>query len=151
MDTPLRSPVALTAEGRRWLQERLDDARGRLARLARASEGEPSDELSADRHQLTEEVEHLTAVLRDARLVDERADDGAPVDLGDEVEVQLPDARRERLWIVHPLEAGLDEQRTSADTPLAAAVLGARAGDRVTVTTPAGVYHCTVLSRRRRA
>lgn len=87
---------------------------------------------------------------RDTGVVDERADDGAPVGLGDEVEVQLPDGQAERLWIVHPLEAGPDEQRTSADTPLAAAVLGARPGDRVTVTTPAGVYHCTVLSRRRR-
>ncbi len=145
----VRVPLVLTAEGRAWLQARLERATARLERVGDELATERTDELLLERAQLTEQVEELSQLLRDAVAPGEVVDDPTLVELGDEVVVEFPDGSRETFLLVHPAEAGLDEHRTSADSPLAQAVLGSRPGDRVTVTSPAGAYGCTVVSRER--
>jgi transcription elongation factor GreA len=147
--TTARRPVVLTAAGREWLQARLDRASERLDRLEEELATERTDELIAERAKLTEQVDELALLLREAVAPADVADDPTIVEIGDEVEVEFPDGSREAFLIVHPVEAGMDEQRTSAEAPLAQAVLGHRPGDRVTVTSPAGVYSCTVVGRQR--
>ena len=142
-------PLVLTAAGREWLQARLDRATTRLARVAEELAAERTEELLAEHVQLTEQVEELTQLLRDAVAPADVTDDPKVVELGDEVEVEFPDQSRETFLVVHPAEAGLDEHRTSAESPLARAVLGRRPGDRVTVTSPAGAYGCTIIRRER--
>jgi transcription elongation factor GreA len=147
--TTTRRPVVLTAAGRDWLQARLDRAAERLDRVEEELATERTDELIAERTQLTEQTDELTLLLREAVAPADVIDDPTIVEIGDEVEVEFPDGSREAFLIVHPVEAGMDEQRTSAEAPLAQAVLGHRPGDRVTVTSPAGVYSCTVVGRER--
>lgn len=139
----------LTAEGRTWLQARHDRISARLVDIEDELHSERTDQLVAEHQRLVEQVDALTRVLRNAVSPADVRDDPSIVEVGDEVEVRFPDGDTERFLIVHPVEAGLDERRTSMDAPLAAAVLGRRPGDRVTVTSPAGVYHCTIESRTR--
>jgi transcription elongation factor GreA len=147
--TSTSTPPILTAEGRAWLQARHDRITSRLARIEDELGNERSQQLVFEQQQLVEQVEALTHVLRDAVAPRELSDDPSIVEVGDEVEVEFPDGSTETFLIVHPVEAGLDERRTSMDAPLAAAVLGRRPGDRVSVTSPAGVYSCTLLRRSR--
>ena len=145
----ITSPTVLTADGRAWIQARLDRASERLDRVDDELANERTDELIGERQQLIEQIEDLTALLHAAVAPADVIDDPTIVEIGDEVEVEFPDGSREAFLIVHPVEAGMDEHRTSSDAPLASAVLGARPGDRVTVNSPAGVYSCTIVRRDR--
>lgn len=146
---PTSAPPVLTADGRAWLQARHDRITTRLARIEEELGNERTQQLVSEQQQLVEQVEALSHVLRVAVAPGDLTDDPSIVEVGDEVEVEFPDGSRESFLIVHPVEAGMDEHRTSMDAPLAAAVLGSRPGDRVTVTSPSGVYSCTVLRRSR--
>ena len=143
------SPRVLTGEGRAWLQARLDAAHARLDRVARHLDDEHTPDLLAERQQIEEHIEELSSALRVAVAPGEISDDPELVELGDEVQVRFPDGSVETFLVVDPLEAGMDERRTSAESPLGRAVLGHRVGDRVTVAAPAGVFSCTILERRR--
>jgi transcription elongation factor GreA len=144
-----RIPLVLTAEGRAWLQARHDRVEARLAVVADELAAERTEALLDEHRQLSAQLEELRPVLRDAVAPSEVRDDPSVVELGDLVEVEFVDGDREVFLIVHPLEAGLDERRTAADSPLASAVLGRRPGDRVTVASPAGDYDCLILRRGR--
>lgn len=147
--TATDSPLVLTSAGRAWLEERRTRGEQRLRRIAEELRADRDEALVGEQLQLRAQIDELTDVLARAVAPGEVVDDPSVVELGDEVEVLFPDASRERFLVVHPLEAGLDEHRTSAEAPLARAVLGHRPGDRVTVTSPAGVYHATIAARRR--
>ncbi len=147
--TLVRAPIVLTAAGRQWLQDRLARGNERLERIDVDLASERTEELVTQRAQLREQLDELEVLLRDAVAPADIIDDPTIVEIGDEVEVEFPDGDRESFLIVHPVEAGMDEHRTSSDAPLARAVLGNRPGDRITVTSPAGVYHCTIVRRDR--
>lgn len=142
-------PLVLTTSGRAWIQARLDRASGRLERIDEELHNERSEELVTERGQLLEQIEELGQLLRDAVAPADVVDDPTIVEIGDEVEVEFEDGSTETFLIVHPVEAGMDEHRTSADAPLATAVLGHRPGDHVTVSSPAGDYTCTITGRER--
>lgn len=143
-----RRPV-LTAEGREALEVRLARARERLATVTAECEQERTEALAEERQRVGAQIEELAQLLQQAVAPGDVRDDPTIVELGDEVEVELPDGSRQTLLIVHPLEASLDERRTSSESPLAKAVLGHRPGDRVTVQAPGGVYGCRILNRER--
>lgn len=164
-DEPV-SPVVLTQQGQAWLRARLSDRIDALAdvatrlsahveALAQAPAGHDEvkpPEVTADRERYVElvtELGELTSALRDAVTVAEVEEDPAIVELGDEIEVELPDSSVQYRCIVHPLEAPMAVDRISVASPLARAVLGRRPGERVTVTEPTGVYGVRILSRRR--
>jgi transcription elongation factor GreA len=130
--------VVLTADGRRWLQERLERAEHRLERVDADLAAERTDELLAEHRSLLEQLDELRAVLDRAVSPGEIEDDPTIVELGDEVDVRFEDGEVETFLFVHPLEAPMDEHRTSAESPLAQAILGRRIGDEVTVSSPGG-------------
>ena len=143
-----RAPV-LTRDGRAWVRARQARIGARLDQIAAELAAERSEDLLRERWQLTEQADELAKLLDQAVAPQDVRDDPTIVELGDEVEVELPDGSRESFLIVHPVEAVMDEHRTSSEAPLAKAVLGRRPGDRVTVETPAGVYGCTIIRRDR--
>lgn len=151
MSAPRTAAPVLTAEGRTWLEARLGRTNERIARIDEELANERTEELITERAQLKEYAEELSVLLRDAVAPGQVADDPTIVEVGDEVVVEFPDGDRETFLIVHPVEAGMDEHRTSSDAPLAQAVLGHRPGDRVTVTSPAGTYECEIVDRVRGA
>lgn len=142
-------PVVLTAAGAEWLRDRLSRMDQRLARITAELDNERSPDLITERASLHDQAEELRQLLDQSVPPSAVRDDPEIVELGDEVEVRFPDDSTETFLVVHPAEAGLDEHRTSSDAPLARAVLGNRPGDRVTVLSPAGVYHAEILSRAR--
>jgi transcription elongation factor GreA len=160
-------PVILTAQGQAWLRARMSDHIDALAAVAtRLSEhveavarsGEDAVQhpdpphVAADREryvELVQQLGELTSALREAVSVADVEEDPSIVELGDEVEVELPDGTLKACCIVHPLEAPMAVERISVASPLARAVLGRRPGERATVTEPTGVYGVRVVSRRR--
>ncbi|MFA9443732.1 GreA/GreB family elongation factor [Egicoccus sp. AB-alg6-2] len=148
-DVPAKLPLVLTAEGRAWLQARMDRLAARLESLERELARGRTDDLIAEQRTLRDQADELSRTLRDAVAPGDVVDDPTIVELGDEVEVAFDDGSREAFLVVHPLEAALDDHRTSAEAPLAQAVLGRRPGDVVTVSAPAGAYRCTIVRRDR--
>jgi transcription elongation factor GreA len=161
------APLILTEQGQAWLRARMSDHIDELAAVATrlsehveavakagddASEHPDPPHVSADREryvELVQELGALTSALREAVSVADVAEDPSIVELGDEVEVELPDGTLRSCCIVHPLEAPMAAERISVASPLARAVLGRRPGERATVAEPAGVYGVRIVSRRR--
>lgn len=160
-------PIVLTERGQAWLRAQLDARIDELASIAtrltdhvQTMARAPRDgevpitppQLGAERERyvaLVDELAELTAALREAVSVAEVEEDPAIVELGDEVEVELPDGVLARWCIVHPLEAAMGSERIAVTAPLARAVLGHRPGERVTVVEEHGVYGVHVTARRR--
>jgi len=138
--------AALTDDGRRMLEERLELMRTVSLPLLRPLLATPGrDERDvAEFERLTAEALRLDALLASAIPVPP-VDDGI-VGLGSRVLVELPDGNRVRLRPVHPVEAFLDDERVSSESPAAWAVLGSRPGDEVTVDGPAGRWLCRVVA-----
>jgi transcription elongation factor GreA len=145
----------MTAAGRDALQAELDQLENVrrpevVARIASTrAEGDLSE--NAGYHQAREDQSHIEgriaeirAALRDAVIIEEGAPDGV-ARLGATVTVK--DAHGEMTYtIVGPTEVDPRAGRISAQSPIGSALIGARAGDVVTVAAPAGKMKLTVLS-----
>ncbi len=160
-------PVILTEQGQAWLRARMSEHIDELAAVATrlsehveavaragddAAQQPDPPHIAADREryvELLQQLGELTSALREAVSVADVAEDPSIVELGDEVEVELPDGSLRACCIVHPLEAPMAAERISVASPLARAVLGRRPGERTTVAEPAGVYGVRIVSRRR--
>ncbi len=101
----------------------------------------------AEFERLTAEAVEIDILLAQADVIaiDPAATDGR-VELGMRVKVVLEDG--DEAWVrpVHPDEAFLDEERISATSPLAIALVGTRTGHTVWVDAPSGAWPCQVLS-----
>ncbi|MFN8158593.1 MAG: GreA/GreB family elongation factor [Candidatus Nanopelagicales bacterium] len=140
------STVALTADGRRMLEERVamirDVSLPLLRPLLAVHDRDERD--VAEFERLVEEQGRLEALLAAAITLPEEND--GTVRCGTRLLIELPEG--EQVWIrpVHPAEAFLDDERVSTASPVSKAVLGARAGDVVPVTGPAGTWDCRVVA-----
>jgi transcription elongation factor GreA len=144
----------MTAAGRAALEAELDQLENVrrpeiVARIASTrSEGDLSE--NAGYHQAREDQSHvegriaeIRAALRDAVIIEEGAPDGV-ARLGARVTVQ--DAHGEMTYvIVGPTEVDPRAGRISAQSPIGSALIGARAGDTVTVAAPAGTLKLKVI------
>jgi transcription elongation GreA/GreB family factor len=139
----------LTREGYARLQERVVDIRERRLPEMRPLliETERDERVVADFERLLEEAAATDSLLANADLItiDPVAVDGR-VELGMRVQVVLQDSTTAWVRPVHPDEAFLDDERVSATSPLAIAILGARAGHTVWVDAPTGAWPCEVLA-----
>lgn len=140
-------PIHMTAAGKAALEaelHQLEKVRRPeiVARIASTrSEGDLSE--NAGYHQAREDQSHLEgrvneirALLRNAVVVEEGAPDGV-VRIGARVTVR--DSYGETTYsIVGPTEVDPRSGRISHQSPIGSALLGARAGDQVTVATPGG-------------
>lgn len=138
----------LTPGGRDRLAERVADIRAhKLPGLRPALTDRERDERDvAEFERLLETTLVLEALLAEAEVIeDDPARFDGTVDLGMRVKVVLADGST--VWVrpVHPVEASLDDERISVTSPLATAVMGARAGGMVWVDAPTGVWACKVI------
>ena len=145
--------VVLTRQGRRLLAERARQLRARVLPELRAAldDRERDGHVEADHQRAVEELRRLSWLVEHAAHAEDLPDDPALVELGETVTVQVGGGAPERFLIVHPVEAALDEERISADSPLARALLGRSIGDEVEVAAPAGAYRCRILAAERPA
>ena len=124
-------PERITAEGLIALREEIQrletDGRAEMAERIKAARELGDLKENAEYHIAKEDQAHLETKiqrlnqrLRAARVVDEAT--GRAMDL----------------MLVGPTEADLKSGRLSFESPVAQALVGARAGDTVTVATPGG-------------
>ena len=155
--TAIASPTAdpsaaipLTERSRQRLLQELDALRvQRAARLTFRAKQKGEDEVAsdvpaADLALIERRIGQIEASLARSVIVAEGALDGETVLLGSRVVVRWDDGTEERYEIVTPGEIERGAGRVSCDAPLGRALLGKRAGDRVSVVAPAGVDHLTL-------
>jgi transcription elongation factor GreA len=142
-------PERITAEGLIALREEIQrletDGRAEMAERIKAARELGDLKENAEYHIAKEDQAHLETKiqrlnqrLRAARVVDE---DNAPGVVGFGSTVAVVDEATGRamdLMLVGPTEADLKSGRLSFESPVAQALVGARAGDTVTVATPGG-------------
>ncbi len=138
----------LTREGYEQLEARVVDIRERRLPEMRPLlvETERDERVVADFERLMLEAETIDALLAQADVIeiDPVAVDGR-VELGMRVQVVLEDGSPAWVRPVHPDEAFLDDERISATSPLAIALVGARGGHTVWVDAPTGAWPCQVI------
>jgi transcription elongation GreA/GreB family factor len=110
-------------------------------------ESERDERVVAEFERLMEEADAMEAlVARSEVIAIDPVDVDGRVELGMRVQVVLQDEAT--VWVrpVHPDEAFLDDERVSANSPLAIALVGARPGHTVWVDAPTGAWPCRVLA-----
>lgn len=135
----------LTPGGRVLLERRAQGLREDTLAALTPLMGEPQRDpwVVAEFERVTEELLRLEALLAEAGGMPPRM--GERVGAGDLVRVELSDGQRVRVRLVHPVEAFLDDERISCESPLARALLGAAVGESVLVAAPGGTYAARVL------
>ncbi len=142
-----RGQVMLTAEGRRMLQERLDELADEVLPAMRPLlvEDERDERVVADFERVQAEHDRVAVLLGTSGTIDTTTL-GATIALGSRVAVRDADGERRVVRIVDPVEAFLDDERISSSSPLAVALLGHSVGDSCVVEAPAGTWTALVLA-----
>lgn len=146
----------LTKEGFERLQKELDylrvEKRNQVAeRLREALEGgeliENAELESAKNEQSFVEgrIKELEILLSNAKLIDENHQ-GDTIQVGTHVKVQEEGYDPEEYTIVGAAEADPRLGRISNESPLGKALLNKKAGDKVKVEAPGGVFEIEILS-----
>lgn len=141
-------PARLTPLGKSQIEERIADIRSRripdVVELLAEDRTDEWAQMELDR--LLEETVMLDALVAECEVIADttHAFDGR-VTLGMRVRVGMPDGAEEWVRPVHPAEAFLDDERISQESPLARALLGARASHLVWVNSPSGLWAARVL------
>jgi transcription elongation factor GreA len=142
-------PEQITSEGLAALRAEIEDleTRGRAEMAERIKAARELGDLKEnaeyhiakdDQAHLETKIKRLTERLRAARVV-EGTSDPEIVGFGSKVLVTDEASGRENEFtLVGPTEADLKTGRLSSESPVARALVGARAGDTVTVSTPGG-------------
>jgi len=92
-------------------------------------------------------ITKLEEILATAKIIDESNIDISKVALLTKVEIYNSKAKKKFLYqIVSESEADLKSGKISTKSPIAAALLGKKVGDKVSVSTPAGVMELEILS-----
>ena len=89
----------------------------------------------------------LENMIRNAKIIQEDADNSTTVSLGKSVTfVELPDGEEETYTIVGSAEADPFEGKISNDSPIAKSLMGKQVGDEVVVQTPGGEMNVRIVS-----
>ena len=143
----MSAQVRLTAEGRARLNERMVELADEVLPAMRPLlvEDERDERVVADFERLQAEHDRLAVLLGTAGDIDQSTL-GESIALGSRVTFADADGLRRVVRIVDPVEAFLDDERISATSPLAVALLGHGVADECPVKAPSGVWLATVLA-----
>lgn len=134
--------AALESEGRREIAERIKVAR----EWGDLKENSEYHDAKNDQAHLETKIAKLRERISTAVIVEEQAGGNGTIGFGSTVVVR-DQGGAERTWsIVSSHDASPGEGRISADSPVARALLGRRAGDEVSVALPRGESLLSVLS-----
>jgi transcription elongation factor GreA len=134
--------AALEGEGRREIAERIKTAR----EWGDLKENSEYHDAKNDQAHLETKIAKLRERISTAVVVEESTTTPGAVGFGSTVVVS-DESGKERTWrIVSSHDASPSEGRLSADSPVARALLGCRAGESASVTLPKGESVLTVVS-----
>lgn len=142
-----RQQMLLTAEGKRELEAMLPTLVAKKREIMERIQGtktygdmadggeysEAKDELA----QIDARIKELEHTLRHAKVVEDSARDGT-VRIGCRVTVVDEDGTAETWMIVTPAEASTRNRKISNQSPMGAALMGKRVGERISVRAPDG-------------
>ena len=110
------------------------------------SENAEYDEAKNEQAQVEERIIKLESMIRRAVIIDESKIDSNVVTIGSIVKVNDMDFEEEvEYTIVGSTEVNLAENKISNESPLGAALLGAKKGHTVDVNAPAGIMKYKIL------
>jgi transcription elongation factor GreA len=134
--------AALEGEGRREIAERIKTAR----EWGDLKENSEYHDAKNDQAHLETKIAKLRERISSAIIVAEQHGEQDAVGFGSKVVVR-DEGGSERSWqIVSSHDAAPAEGRISAESPVARALLGCRAGEQVSVSLPRGESRLTVVS-----
>ena len=127
---------------REEIKEQIAVARG----FGDLSENAEYDEARNEQAKVEARIMELEALIENAEIIDESSMDARSISLGSLVTLYDEDYDEEITYsIVGSNQADPLEQKISDQSPIGRALMGKKAGDRVTVTAPAGELHFKVL------
>ena len=156
MPKPSDEPIPITAAGLDALKAELKELQARrpgmVDRVANArSDGDLKENFAYhdgrhDLGMLDGRVETIEAILANAAVADDASSDGS-IGLGATVVVK--DEFGESTYaLVGPAEADIARGMISIASPMGAALVGRRVGDRISFTSPGGEREATVVEVR---
>ena len=127
---------------REEIKEQIAVARG----FGDLSENAEYDEARNEQAKVEARIQELEALIENAEIIDETTMDVRSISLGSVVKLYDEDFEEEITYsIVGSNQADPLEQKISDQSTIGRALMGKKAGDRVTVTAPAGELHFKVL------
>ena len=127
---------------REEIKEQIAVARG----FGDLSENAEYDEARNEQAKVEARIQELEALIENAEIIDESNMDVRAISLGSVVKLYDEDFEEEITYsIVGSNQADPLEQKISDQSPIGRALMGKKAGDKVTVTAPAGELHFKVL------
>ena len=127
---------------REEIKEQIAVARG----FGDLSENAEYDEARNEQAKVEARIQELEALIENAEIIDETNMDVRSISLGSVVKLYDEDFEEEITYsIVGSNQADPLEQKISDQSPIGRALMGKKAGERVTVTAPAGELHFKVL------
>ena len=127
---------------REEIKEQIAVARG----FGDLSENAEYDEARNEQAKVEARIQELEALIENAEIIDESNMDVRAISLGSVVKLYDEDFEEEITYsIVGSNQADPLEQKISDQSPIGRALMGKKAGARVTVTAPAGELHFKVL------
>lgn len=143
----------LTVEGKKALETELDELKGRRGAVAEKianardygdlSENAEYDAAREEQAQVESRIAEIEDILKNADIIKVGKSNGT-VRVGSIVE--LKNSKTVTYRIVGPVEADPLEGRISNESPIGAALMGKKVGDKVTIVTPKGESHYSVQS-----
>lgn len=134
----------LTDEGKKELERELDELksqRGSIAeKIANArdygdlSENAEYDAAREEQAQVESRIAELDEILKNADIIKPTKNNGT-VQVGSTVELEV-DGKKATYTVVGPVEADPLEGKISNESPIGAALMGKKVGDKVTIETP---------------
>ena len=127
---------------REEIKEQIAVARG----FGDLSENAEYDEARNEQAKVEARIQELENLIENAEIIDEANMDVRSISLGSVVKLYDEDFDEEITYsIVGSNQADPLEQKISDQSPIGRALMGKKAGERVTVTAPAGELHFKVL------
>ena len=127
---------------REEIKEQIAIARG----FGDLSENAEYDEARTEQAKVEARILELESLIENAEIIDESTMDARSISLGSVVKLFDEDFDEDITYsIVGSNQADPLEQKISDQSPIGRALMGKKAGERVTVTAPAGELHFKVL------
>ena len=110
------------------------------------SENSEYDEARNEQAKNEARIKELEELLENAVILDESSIDTSVVSLGSTVKIRNTDIDAEFTYdLVGSNESNPMEGKISDQSPIGAALMGKKAGDKVEVTTPGGLIHLSIV------
>lgn len=133
----------LRTEKRAEIAERIKVALG----FGDLSENSEYDEAKNAQAENETKIANLEAKLRYAKIIDESEIDTKSVQVGNTVTVKdLEFNEEEEYTIVGSTEVDLSQNKISNESPIGAALLGAKKGEEIEIKVPAGIVKYKIIS-----